>query len=137
MILEIVKDTFFLSLKSSEVKKEDLYIAQDLKDTLSFHKDKCVGMAANMIGYNKRMIIFMDQNKMQIMINPEIIKKSTQFYKTEEGCLSLEGVRPCTRYEKIKVKYLDENWKVKIKSYEGFVAQIIQHEMDHLEGIII
>lgn len=137
MIKPIVKDLFFLSLKSTNVNKEDLYIAQDLKDTLTFHKERCVGMAANMIGYTKRMIIFMHGNEMVVMINPEIIKKSTKYYKTEEGCLSLEGVRPCLRYEKIKVKFLDENWKVKIQSYEGFIAQIIQHEMDHLEGIII
>ena len=136
MIKEIVRDDFFLSLKSSEVTKEDLYIIQDLKDTLFHNKHRCVGMAANMIGYSKRMIIVDDNGQYLIMINPVLLKVSG-LYQTEEGCLSHDGVRPCKRYEKIKVQYLDEQMKIKIKTYTGFTAQIIQHEMDHLEGILI
>lgn len=136
MIKEIIRDDFFLSLKSSEATKEDLYIVQDLKDTLTHNKHRCVGMAANMIGYTKRIIIVDDNGKQVIMINPALLK-SSGMYQTEEGCLSHDGVRPCTRYEKVKVQYYDEQMKIKIKTYSGFTAQIIQHEMDHLEGILI
>ena len=106
MIKDIVKDDFFLSLKSSEATKEDLYIVQDLKDTLTHNKERCVGMAANMIGYSKRIIIVDDNGKQLIMINPIYLKVSDP-YQTEEGCLSLAGVRKTTRYEQIEVKYLD------------------------------
>lgn len=136
MIKDIVRDDFFLALKSSEATQDDLYIVQDLKDTLTHNKSRCVGMAANMIGYTKRIIIVDDNGKQLIMINPVYLKVCNP-YQTEEGCLSHDGVRPCTRYEKVKVQYLDEQMKIKIKTYSGFTAQIIQHEMDHLEGILI
>lgn len=136
MIKNIVRDDSFLSIKSSEATKEDLYIVQDLKDTLTHNKERCVGMTANMIGYSKRIIIVDDNGKYIIMINP-VLLKSSGLYQTEEGCLSHDGVRPCKRYEKIKVQYYDEQMKIKIKTYTGFTAQIIQHEMDHLEGILI
>lgn len=134
MVKEIVRDTFFLSQKSKLATQEDIQIIQDLKDTLEANKERCVGMAANMIGYQKCILVFYDQNTLSIMINPEIIKCS-QMYEPEEGCLSLEGTRKTKRYQSIKVKYLDENFK--IKTYKGFTAQIIQHEMDHFEGILI
>lgn len=137
MVKNIVKDIEFLKIKSEDVTKDDLFIAKDLKDTLAFNSTKCVGMAANMIGYSKNMIIFLDDNeKYTIMINPEIIKADRR-YETEEGCLSLDGVRKTYRYKKVKVRYYDEDFKIKIKTYEGFTAQIIQHEIDHLSGIII
>lgn len=137
MIKEIVKDHFFLSQKAKEATKEDLYIVQDLKDTILFHQEHCVGMAANMIGYNKSILIFQEGKKYTIMINPKVLKYSDSYFDSEEGCLSLEGVRPVRRYHKMKVQFLDENMEVKIKTYEGFTAQIIQHEMDHFEGKII
>ena len=137
MIKEIVKDAFLLSQKSLPATKEDLNVVQDLKDTLAFHHERCVGMAANMIGSLKRIIIFQDGKEFTVMLNPKIIKHSDPYYACEEGCLSHEGTRPCTRYEKIKVQYQDEKFKVKIKTYEGWTAQIIQHELDHLEGILI
>jgi peptide deformylase len=136
MIQPIMKDIEFLSRKSTPATNQDLKIAQDLKDTLSFYSDKCVGMAANMIGVSKRIIIFSVGPAQIVMFNPKIVKKSSP-YKTEEGCLSLVGQRSCTRYEKITVEYQDETFKKKKQAYSGFVAQIIQHEIDHLEGIII
>lgn len=102
MIKEIVKDDFFLALKSSTATKDDLTIVQDLKDTLSFHREKCVGMAANMIGYSKRIIAFLDGEKMEVMLNPEILKYGDKQYDAKEGCLSHVGVKPCRRYEKSK-----------------------------------
>ena len=117
--------------------KEDSYIISDLKDTLKFHSNGCVGMAANMIGYNKRCIIYINEKEeMEIMINPIIIKKEME-YEALEGCLSLEGVRKTKRYKKIKVSYYTKDFKERIKTYTGFTAEIIQHEIDHLEGIII
>lgn len=136
MIKEIVKDTFILSRISSDATQEDAYMIQDLMDTLEFHKTTCAGMAANMIGYHKRMIIFQNSGKFTVMINPEIIKKD-KAYKTSEGCLSLSGQRDTMRYESIKVRYFDTNFKIKIKTYKGFVAQVIQHEIDHCDGILI
>lgn len=137
MIKNIVKDINFLKVVSNDIKKEDLFIAEDLKDTLSFNQKVCVGMAANMIGYHKNMIIFIDENnEMQIMINPKIIKKDEE-YETKEGCLSLVGERTCIRYKKIKVSYLTLDFKERIKTYKDFTAEIIQHEIDHLYGIII
>ena len=136
MIREICKDEFFLSQKSEPATADDLAIAQDLLDTLAAHKDGCVGMAANMIGVLKNIIAINDNGDYLLMYNPEIIK-SDGAYETEEGCLSLDGVRKTKRYKKIKVRYLDRNFKIKIKTYEGFTAQIIQHEVDHLSGIII
>ncbi len=136
-MIKIVKDINFLSLKSTDCTKDDLYIVDKLKQALEENKLNCVGMAANMIGYNKNIIIFEDENKKyQIMINPTIILKKNS-YKAKEGCLSLDGVRECLRYDYIKVEYYDEKFKLKIKTYKGFTAQIIQHEIDHLNGIII
>ena len=136
MIKNIVKDVFFLGQKSTEATKEDLYLAKDLRDTLEFHKDACVGMAANMIGVRKRVIIvnmgFVDI----VMFNPVLLKKDTP-YETEEGCLSLVGVRKTTRYKNIEVEYFDKNWNKKRIRLSGWEAQICQHELDHLEGIII
>jgi len=136
MVKSIVKDVMFLGQKSEPVTKEDLSIAQDLKDTLAAHRDGCVGMAANMIGYKKNMIIVSLGIVDLVMLNPVITKKSGP-YETEEGCLSLEGVRKTTRYQNITVKYQDITMKQRVQDYNGWVAQIIQHECDHLEGIII
>ena len=137
MIKDIVKDDFFLSQKALDANENDLTIIQDLKDTLNANKERCVGMAANMIGYKKRIIIFYDNKTPTIMINPILLSHSKTQYKTLEGCLSHIGTKETKRYEKIKVQYLDENMKLKIKTYTGFTAQIIQHELDHLEGILI
>ena len=136
MIKPIVKDVLFLGQKSSEATKDDLYIATDLRDTLEYHKEGCVGMAANMIGYKKKVIIFTDAEVNTVMFNPRIIKKS-RLYHTQEGCLSLTGIRPASRYEDIVVQYFDESFIPQIKAFSGFTAQIIQHEIDHLNGIII
>ena len=136
MVKSIVKDVMFLGQKSEPATKEDLYIAQDLKDTLAAHRDGCVGMAANMIGYKKKMIIVSLGIVDLVMLNPVITKKSGP-YETEEGCLSLTGVRKTTRYQKITVKYPDTSMKQRVQEFSGWAAQIIQHECDHLEGIII
>ena len=136
MIKPIVKDIFFLGQKSTEATKEDLYLAKDLRDTLEFHKDACVGMAANMIGVKKNIIVVAAGPFQFAMINPVITQKSGA-YQTEEGCLSLEGVRPCTRYQEIEVDYLDQNFKKQHGKYSGWTAQIIQHEIDHCNGIVI
>ena len=136
MIREICKDEFFLSQKSEPATVADLEIAQDLLDTLAAHKDNCVGMAANMIGVRKN-IIAVNMGFMNVaMFNPVIVKKSGAF-ETEEGCLSLIGVRKTTRYEEIEVEYEDMNFKKQHQKFSGWTAQIIQHECDHLEGIII
>lgn len=136
MIRQIVKDTFFLSQKSEDAGKEDLYIADDLTDTLQANKDRCVGMAANMIGQRKKIIVVDMGLFPLIMINPEIISKSGP-YETEEGCLSLTGVRPVTRYQKIKVVWLDRNFQKQTQEFAGRSAQIIQHEIDHFSGRLI
>ena len=136
MIQPIMKDVLFLGQKSEKATEQDRQIFTDLRDTLSAHRDHCVGMAANMIGQKKRVIIVSLGLVDMVMINPEIIQKS-QPYETEEGCLSLQGVRKTTRYRKIKVRYQDESFTEHTQEYEGHVAQIIQHECDHLEGIII
>ena len=136
MIKEVVHDPLFLSGKSEKATKEDLQIAQDLLDTIVANRLGCVGMAANMIGVRKNIIIvnmgFVDV----VMFNPVITKKDTP-YETEEGCLSLEGVRKTTRYQNIEVEYYDFAWKKQKQKLSGWTAQICQHEMDHLEGIII
>lgn len=134
---KIVTDQFILSKKSVEASQEDISIGKDLLDTIKVHKNHCVGMAANMIGENKRIIVVLDENRYLLMYNPMIIKAFGKVYETEEGCLSLSGMRKTKRYEKIKVKYYDEQFKIKIKTYSGYVAQIIQHEIDHCEGILI
>ena len=136
MIKELVHDPIFLSLKSEVATKEDIQVAEDLLDTLIAYKDGCVGMAANMIGVRKRIIAFDNEGTYMVMFNPEIIKKSEP-YETEEGCLSLLGKRPCKRFESIEVEYLDRNFVKRRGSFSGFTAQIIQHEIDHCNGIII
>lgn len=136
MIRPIVTDTQFLSKLSVQAEIEDQYIAKDLYDTLQAHQDHCVGMAANMIGYPKRIIIFQDQNQLMVMFNPEIIQCSEPF-DAEEGCLSLHGTRKTKRYKKIKVKYQNEMMQERMKTYLGWTAQIIQHEIDHCNGILI
>lgn len=137
MIREIMRDEFFLCQKSALATKEDMSVVEDLRDTLQVYKNKCVGMAANMIGVHKRIIIVTIESSSVVMINPVILKKSGKCYEAEEGCLSLDGIRRTKRYEKIKVEYKDETFAVKIKTYTGFLAQIIQHEVDHCDGIII
>ena len=136
MVKPIMKDIFFLSQKSEESTKEDLQIGKDLEDTLEANREGCVGMAANMIGVSKNIIIFAIGPAQIVMYNPKITKKSRP-YKVKEGCLSLEGERNTTRYENITVEYQDESFKKCKQSYSGFVAQIIQHEIDHCNGIII
>ena len=136
MVKSIVKDILFLGQKSVPSTPEDKQVAQDLKDTLAAHREECVGMAANMIGYKKRTIIVSIGFINMIMHNPVMISRSGK-YDTEEGCLSLTGTRPCKRYKEIEVRYQDENFVEKTQKFSGFTAQIIQHEMDHLEGIII
>ena len=136
MVKKIVRDVFFLGQKSQEAGMKDTSVGQDLQDTLTANREKCVGMAANMIGVRKRIIIVNIGFLNVVMYNPVILKRDTP-YETEEGCLSLEGVRKTTRYENIELEYLDGSWKKHRQKYSGWTAQIIQHEMDHLEGIII
>ena len=136
MVKPIVRDVFFLGQKSEPATKADIPIGKDLQDTLRANRERCVGMAANMIGYKKNIIIvnmgFLDV----VMFNHVILKKDTP-YTTEEGCLSLDGVRPTTRYENIEVEYYDFSWKKQRQKLSGWTAQICQHEIDHLSGIII
>ena len=132
----IVRDAFFLNQRSEKATKVDLPVAKDLEDTLRANRDRCVGMAANMIGYRKRIIIVATGFADIIMINPVITKKSEP-YETEEGCLSLPGVRKTTRYKSIVVEYLDKKFEKHVQTFNGYIAQIIQHECDHLEGILI
>ncbi len=136
MIKPINRDTFFLSRKALPATEADLPIARDLRDTLAAHRAECVGMAANMIGSDKRIIIVSLGVMDLVMLNPVIIKKTAPF-ETEEGCLSLTGVRKTTRYQTIKVHYQDELMKPHTQEFSGWTAQIIQHECDHLEGILI
>ena len=136
MVRPIVRDLFFLGLKSEPAGQEDLSAGQDLQDTLKANQDRCVGMAANMIGIRKRIIIVNAGLMNVVMYNPVIIRKDTPF-EAEEGCLSLDGVRKTTRWQNIEVEYYDRRWKKHRQAYSGWTAQIIQHECDHLEGIII
>ena len=136
MIKEIMKDPLFLAGKSAPATAADLQTAEDLLDTLRAHADGCVGMAANMIGVHKRIIAFDNDGKYMVMLNPEIVKQSGQ-YETEEGCLSLTGVRKTKRYQSIKVKYQTTDFAVRYHSFSGWTAQIIQHEIDHCNGILI
>lgn len=136
MIKDIVKDVMFLSQKAEKAIEKDKYIANDLLDTLNANKDRCVGLAANMIGYNKAIICVSCGLYDFIMINPVITNKNGE-YQTEEGCLSLIGERKCKRYKEIEVDYLDMSFNKQHGKYAGFVAKIIQHEIDHTNGIII
>lgn len=136
MIKPIVRDVFFLGQKSEPATKQDLSVGQDLQDTLIANRDRCVGMAANMIGVRKRIIIVNVGFMNLVMYNPVIVKKDTP-YETEEGCLSLDGVRKTTRYQNIEVEYLDSSWKKHRQKFSGWTAQVIQHECSHLEGVII
>ena len=136
MVREIVRDVIFLSRKNEPADKGDAQVIDDLKDTLAAHRDGCVGMAANMIGVSKRIIIFTGSGGDVVMINPVISAKMGR-YETQEGCLSLDGERMAVRFEKIEVRYLDENFCARKGKFSGFEAQIIQHECDHLDGIII
>ena len=141
MVKELIHDPIYLAGKSGLATKEDLQVAQNLLDTLVAHKDGCVGMAANMIGVRKRIIAFLDESgrtpTYTVMLNPEMIKKDG-VYNTEEGCLSLLGDPcPCKRYKSIKVKYQTLDLQTRIKTYTGWTAQIIQHEVDHCEGVLI
>ena len=136
MVKPIVRDIFFLGQKSEPATRADLSVGQDLQDTLRAKRDRCVGMAANMIGVKKRIIIVSLGLMDLVMYNPVILKKDSPF-ETEEGCLSLDGVRRTTRYQNIEVEFQDGSWKKHQQKYSGWTAQIIQHEMDHLEGILI
>ena len=136
MIKPIIKDPIFLAQKSAPATLPDLPVAQDLRDTLVAHRDGCVGMAANMIGVARRIIIFDDNGTASVMFNPDIIKSSGP-YEAEEGCLSLTGTRKAKRYRSIKVRYQNERFETRLKTYTGWTAQIIQHEIDHCNGILI
>ena len=137
MVREVVHDPVLLGVKSIPATKEDLQVARDLLDTLIANKEACVGMAANMIGVRKRIIVFDNEGTYMTMFNPEIIKMSGP-YDTEEGCLSLfGGPRPCKRYQTIKVQWQNEQFQTRIKTFTGWTAQIIQHEIDHCNGILI
>ncbi len=141
MVKELVHDPILLAVKSAEATKDDLQVAKDLLETLVAHRETCVGMAANMIGVRKRIIAFLDESGNKpiytVMFNPEIIRCDGA-YDTEEGCLSLlGGPRSCKRYKSIKVRYQNDVFQTRIKTYEGFTAQIIQHEVDHCNGVLI
>ncbi len=141
MIQELMHDPIFLAGKSEVATREDLQVAKDLLDTLMAHREECVGMAANMIGVRKRIIAFFDESgrvpTYTVMLNPEIIKKDGA-YDTEEGCLSLlDGPRKCKRYKTIKVQYQTTDMQTRVKTYTGWTAQIIQHEVDHCNGVLI
>lgn len=136
MIRPVMRDVFFLAQPSETATEEDLFIAQDLLDTLRHHRKQCVGMAANMIGAKKRIIVVSMGLMDVVMFNPVILRQSNP-YEAEEGCLSLTGVRKATRYQDIEVEFLNLAWQKQRQRYSGWVAQIIQHEMDHLNGIVI
>ena len=136
MIRPIMKDPMFLARKSEPATKADLPLAQDLIDTLRAHAHECVGMAGNMIGEAKCVIAFENEGKYMLMYNPQIIRKSTP-YEAEEGCLSLVGQRKTIRYQMVEVSYLDQNFRPQTMKYTGWTAQIIQHEIDHCDGILI
>ena len=136
MVRPIMKDTAFLAQKAEKAGPEDVSVADDLLETLQAHAAGCVGMAANMIGVNKRIIAFENDGDYMVMFNPEIVKKSGP-YQTEEGCLSLTGRRRTKRYQSIKGQYQNRDVAVRVKTFTGWTAQIIQHEIDHCEGIVI
>lgn len=136
MICPICRDILFLSQRSAEATPADLGVAQDLLDTLQAHRAQCVGMAANMIGVAKNIIVFDNDGTDMVMFNPKIVKCAAP-YEAEEGCLSLTGTRTARRYRSIKVQYQNEKFQTRLKTYTGWTAQIIQHEIDHLSGVII
>ena len=136
MVREICKDEAFLDRKAEPATADDLVVAQDLLDTLVAHRDGCVGMAANMIGVNKRIIVFDSEGKYMVMFNPVIVRRSG-VYEAEEGCLSLTGTRKTKRFQTIKVQWQNEKFQTRIKTFTGWTAEIIQHEIDHCEGMII
>ena len=136
MIREICRDETFLAQKAAPATADDLATAQDLLDTLTAHKDGCVGMAANMIGVNKRIIAFDNEGTYMVMFNPVIVKQSGP-YETQEGCLSLTGVRKTKRFQTVKVQWQNEKFQTRLKTFTGWTAEIIQHEIDHCEGILI
>ena len=137
MVRELMHDPIFLAQKSTAATAEDLAVAQDLLDTLTFHKEGCVGMAANMIGVTKRIIVFDNEGSYMTMLNP-VILKGAELYETEEGCLSLlGGPRKTKRYKKIKVQYQNLQMQTRVKTFTGWTAQIIQHEVDHCSGVLI
>ena len=136
MVREIMKDEAFLAEASEKATAEDTEIARDLLETLEAHKAGCVGMAANMIGVRKRIIAFDNEGSYMVMFNPEIVKKAGA-YEAEEGCLSLTGTRKTRRWQSIKVQYQNEKMQIRLKTFTGWTAQIIQHEIDHCNGIII
>ena len=136
MIRDICKDEAFLAQKAEPAAADDLGTAQDLLDTLIAHKDDCVGMAANMIGVNKRIIAFENDGKHEVMFNPVIVKQSGA-YEAEEGCLSLTGRRKVRRFRTIKVQWQNEKFQLRLKTFTGWTAEIIQHELDHCDGVLI
>ena len=136
MVRPIVKDKFLLSQRSAPADRSDLPTAQDMVETIAAHAEECVGMAANMIGRNKRIIAFDNEGEYLVMFNPVIVKKSTA-YEAEEGCLSLSGTRKTKRFQTIKVQWQNEKFQTRIKTFTGWTAQIIQHEIDHCEGVLI
>ena len=136
MIREICRDETFLSQKAAPATADDLATAQDLLDTLTAHKDGCVGMAANMIGVCKRIIAFDNEGTYMVMFNPVIVRQSGP-YEAEEGCLSLSGVRKTKRFQTVKVQWQNEKFQTRLKTFTGWTAEIIQHEIDHCEGIVI
>lgn len=136
MVRQIVRDTFFLSQKSAPATQADRAVVQDLIDTLRANQDRCAGMAANMIGFHKRIIAFNADLIAVALINPEIIQRE-QPYETEEGCLSLSGMRKTIRYRTIEISYLDQAFRPRRQVYTGWIAQVIQHEIDHCDGILI
>jgi peptide deformylase len=136
MVREICRDEAFLARASEMATPDDIDVARDLLETLEYHKDGCVGMAANMIGVSKRIIAFDNDGEYTVMFNPEIIRFSEP-YQTTEGCLSLSGTRPTKRFKSIKVRYQNEKFLVRIKNFTGWTAEIIQHEIDHCNGILI
>ena len=136
MIRSIVRDVLFLGQKSEPAGREDAAVGRDLLDTLRANRDRCVGMAANMIGVRKRVIVVSMGVVDLVMYNPMIVGRDTP-YRAEEGCLSLDGTRSTTRFQNIEVTWRDEGWKLRRQRFSGWIAQIIQHEVDHLDGVII
>ena len=136
MIRDICRDETFLAQRAERAGLEDLETARDLLDTLAAHKESCVGMAANMIGVNKRIIVFDNEGEYMVMLNPVIVKQSGP-YETEEGCLSLTGRRKTKRFQTIKVQWQNEKLQTRLKTFTGWTAEIIQHEIDHCDGVII